>query len=110
MDLQKQRNYGHDYGIENIGPIVSRFLMRKGLNRVLAHQMLHSQWRQAVGPQFASHTRVAGITGNILRVEVDSAVCLHELSGYMKDSILKHLGSSAGGIPVKDIVFRVTNF
>ena len=110
MGLQNQGEFNNDGGIENIGPIISRFFMRKGLNRALAHQVLHSEWRQAVGPQLAPHTRLAGITGNILRVEVDSAVYLHELSGYMKGSILKQLGSSAGGIPVKDIVFRVTNF
>ena len=110
MSLQSQGELNRANDAENIGAILSRFLKKKGLNRVLAQQKLRSDWQQAVGPQLAPHTRLAGFIGSTLRVEVDSAVYLHELSGYMKDSILKQLESSAGGIPVKDIIFRVTNF
>ena len=110
MNPQNQGEFNNDQGVENIGPIINRFLMNKGLNRVLAQQKLYSDWQQAVGTQIAPHTRLAGIIGNVLRVEVDSAVYLHELSGYMKGSILKQLESVGGGIPVKDIAFRVTSF
>ena len=94
---------------EELGPVLSRFLAKSGLTQVLAQQRLREDWMQAVGPLLAPHTRLAGYKQNVLRVEVDSAVYLHELAAFHKDTILQRLRAGTGS-PVQEIVFRVASF
>lgn len=95
---------------ESIGPIISRFLAGAGLTQVLARRRIREAWNDAVGPQAASHTRLAGFHNNVLRVEVDSAAFLQELSSFRKDDILKKMRSADEKIAIRDIYFRVASF
>jgi predicted nucleic acid-binding Zn ribbon protein len=106
MDLQAHR--GGD--TEPIGPILSRLLTQSGVNQFLAHQKLHANWQQVVDPRLARHTRLAGLRGNVLRVEVDSAAHLQELASFYKRSILERLRAAGGAFLIRDIEFRIGSF
>ena len=93
-----------------LGPIISRVLMNKGLNKVLARQKLLEAWRTAVGPKLAPNTRLTGIRGNVLRVEVKSAAHLQELSTFHKVSILQKIRTSGTSFFIQDIEFRIGSF
>ena len=96
--------------IEAIGPILSRVMARSGLTQVVAQQKLVGHWKEAVGPELSGRTRLVGLRGNVVRVEVDSAAHLQELATFRKRGILEQLRAAEGSLFVQDIEFRIGSF
>ena len=56
-----------------------------------AEHSIFGMWKEIVGPEIASHTRVIDVQGGQLTVEVDSAPLLNELSTYFRKDILESI-------------------
>ena len=80
------------------------------LGHTLEHVEIYSIWRAVIGREIARHTRVAGMWGNILRIEVDSSPWLYELSGFRKEQILAALRKNLKKTKIIDIQFRIGKF
>ena len=93
-------------GAEKLGDILRDFLETSGLAHKLKHLEVYRAWEEVVGPEIASHTRIAGFTHRKLYVEVDSAARRHELSSFYKRQILDGLREQLPGVRVHDIVFQ----
>ena len=95
---------------EKASDVLSRMLRASPLGHSLEHVEIYDVWRAAVGAEIARHTRVAGIKGNVLRIEVDSSPWLYELSGFRKQQILTRLSKDLKKTRVVDIDFRIGEF
>jgi predicted nucleic acid-binding Zn ribbon protein len=93
-------------GPEKIGEILSRLFAARGWGRKQDRLRLERAWADAVGPDFAPQTRVAGIKRNVLEVEVKGAVLLQELAQFHKRRLLEALRKTLAGVPVVDLRFR----
>ena len=69
-----------------------------------------SAWAEVVGEDVREHTRVVGLKSGVLRVEVDSAPWLQELSTFYKPHILKDLQEKVKDTHIRDITFRIGHF
>jgi predicted nucleic acid-binding Zn ribbon protein len=94
-------------GPEPLGEILSRLFVARGWGRRQARLQLEQAWMEAIGPQGAKHTRVAGLRRGILEVTVSNAVLLQELAHYRKRTLLEQLRSRLPGTTVTDLRFRV---
>jgi predicted nucleic acid-binding Zn ribbon protein len=93
-------------GPEKIGEILSRLFAARGWGRRQERLRLEQAWAEAVGPDFAPRTRVAGIRRNVLEVEVASAVLLQELAQFHKRRLLEALRKGLSGVTIADLRFR----
>ncbi|MFC1806523.1 DUF721 domain-containing protein [Planctomycetota bacterium] len=93
-------------GPERIGDILRDFLETSGLAHKLKHLEVYRAWEEAVGPEIAAQTRIAGFTRHKLYVEVKSAARRHELSTFYKRQILDALREHLPNVRIQDIVFR----
>ena len=71
-----------------------------------AQLRLEKAWAEAVGPEGAKHTRVAGLRHGVLEVTVGNAVLLQELAHYQKRRLLEQLRSRLSGTTLTDLRFR----
>ncbi|NQT21255.1 MAG: DUF721 domain-containing protein [Planctomycetes bacterium] len=95
---------------EKASDVLNRMLESSPLGHNIEHVEIYSEWRAAAGTEIARHTRVAGIKGNVLRIEVDSSPWLYELSGFRKQQILTRLSKSLKKTRIVDIDFRIGSF
>jgi len=95
---------------EKAADILKRLLDGSALGRNLEHVEVYSVWRVVAGAEIARHTRVAGLRGNVLRVEVDSSPWLYELAGFHKKHLLAGLSSNLKKTKVVDITFKIGKF
>jgi hypothetical protein len=93
-------------GPEQLGDILRDFLESSGLAYKLKHLEVYRAWEEAVGPEIAAQTRIAGFARHKLYVEVASAARRHELSTYYKQRILDALRQQLPNVRIQDIVFR----
>jgi predicted nucleic acid-binding Zn ribbon protein len=93
-------------GPELLGEIVSRLFVARGWGRRQARLRLEQAWAEAVGPQGAKYTRVAGLRRGVLEVTVGNAVLLQELAHYRKRLLLEQLRRRLPGTTVTDLRFR----
>ena len=88
-----------------LGDAVDTLLWNMGKR---GHQSrIERQWREAVGPKAAAHTRVAAFSGMVLRVEVDSSALLHELVAFRRADLLERLRSGDRPLLVRDVRFEL---
>jgi hypothetical protein len=92
--------------IDSVGDLIGKVVRANGLDRTDPLDGLRKAWREAVGRQAASSTRLKSFRGGTLTVEVDSAVLAQELGVYHKRELLGRLRSEAR-VPLQDIRFRV---
>jgi len=71
-----------------------------------AERAIARAWREVVGEEVARHTRLAGLRGGVLTIEVDGAVWLYELSGFHKESILTEVQKRVRTPYIRDIRFK----
>lgn len=71
---------------------------------------IFTRWRELVGEDIGSHTRVADLRGAELLVEVDSAALLNELSTYYQQSMLDALHADPEFRNIHRIRFRTGTF
>ncbi len=95
---------------EPLGRLLEGILADTGIGRAVREEALEAEWRAAVGSEVAGHTRLAGLSGGRLRVEVDSAGLLQELATFYRKQILESLRAGKVGRGVSDIQFKLGAF
>jgi len=95
---------------EKASDVLRRMFKTSPLGHNVQHVEIYSTWRAAAGPEVARHTRVAGVKGNVLRVEVDSSPWLYELSGFRKKQLLTALRKTLKQTRIVDIDFTIGKF
>lgn len=93
-------------GPEQLGDILRDFLETSGLAHKLKHLEIYGAWEEAVGPEIAAQTRIAGFVRHKLYVEVTSAARRHELTMFYKQRILEALRQQLPNVRIQDVVFR----
>jgi len=93
-------------GPEPLGEILGRLFTARGWGRRQGQLRLETAWAEAIGPDGARHTRVAGLRGGVLNVLVDNAVLLQELAHFHKRRLLEQLRGRLPGTPLHDLRFR----
>jgi len=93
-----------------LGRVIADYLEASGLKRRMSQGGLDNAWGDVVGEVVAAQSRIAGFRGNVLKVEVASAVLLQELAGFRKTAILKSLNDSLDGYYIRDIRFQLGRF
>ena len=90
-----------------IKDIVRQSLRMWGISHTAAARQdrLATIWQEIVDQETAVHTRVIGLRGGILRVEVDSAARLQELSSFKKAELLAALKGALPERHIRDIRF-----
>ncbi len=67
---------------------------------------MEKAWAEAVGAEFAAHTRPAALRRGVLEVMVDNAVLLQELAHFHKRRLLEQLRRQLPGTTLTDLRFR----
>jgi predicted nucleic acid-binding Zn ribbon protein len=93
-------------GPEAIGEILSRLFTARGWGRRQERLRLEQAWAEAVGPEGARQTQVAGLRRGVLEVVVGNAVLHQELAHYHKRRLLEQLRGRLPGITLTDLRFR----
>jgi len=97
-------------GAEKASDVLKRLLQDSPLGHGLQHMEIYNVWRRIAGPDGLRHSRVAGIKGNVLQVEVDSSPWLSEFSTFRKEDLLKTLQAELKKTRIVDIQFRIGHF
>jgi len=92
---------------EKVSDVLTRMLKTTALGHDFEHIEIYSNWRSAVGNEIARHTRIAGLKGNKLLVEVDSSPWLYELRCFRKKQLIEQLGKSLKKTKILDIEFKI---
>ena len=95
-----------DKGPELFKEILSRLFAARGWGRRQGRLHLEKAWAEAAGPEFAEHTRVAGLRRGVLEVEVNNAVLLQELAHFHKRRLLEQVRRRLPGTTLTDLRFR----
>lgn len=99
-----------DSGPEPIGEILSKLFSSRGWGRRQERINLERAWEEAIGPEFVTQTRVAGLRRKILEVHVKGAVLLQELSQFHRRKILEKLKQKLGAHAITDVKFKAGNW
>src|SRR3954471_3448569 len=91
---------------EPIKEVLARLFTARGWGRRQGRLHLERAWAEAVGPEFARHTRVVALRRGVLEVEVANAVLLQELSHFHKKRLLQLLRGRLSGTTLNDLRFR----
>lgn len=87
---------------------MDQFFKTSGITERLRHLELYPAWEAAVGEDLAELTKIRSFERNILRVWVDSAPLLSELSSFRKAEILAELNARLESTKVIDIKFYLS--
>jgi len=90
-----------------IGGLMREVLRARGLTRRTHPAGLAAAWAQAVGAERAPATRLGGIKGGVLTVEVESAALRCELETFYHEDLVERLRVLVPGCGIRRIVFRV---
>jgi hypothetical protein len=82
-------------------------LRARGLTRRARPAGLAAAWAQAVGPERAPATRLTGLKGGVLTVEVESASLRCELETFYHEDLVDRLRVLVPSSGIRRIVFRV---
>ena len=97
-----QQNVGRPFG-----DVARALLRRKKFTEKGRYGALVAAWREVAGDGVAEHTRVSAFKEGKLVVEVDSSTLLHELNGFLKESLLKGLQESKAGRDIAQMELRL---
>ena len=95
---------------EKLSDVLGRMLQTSALGHDIEHMEIYAAWLNVAGSEVARHTRVVGVRGNSLIVEVDSSPWLYELSVFRKTGLLSSLRSNLKKTRIVDIEFRIADF
>jgi predicted nucleic acid-binding Zn ribbon protein len=87
-----------------VGELLGDFLRGKGLRKGILRVEATEDWGERVGEAIAGVTRVRGVSGATLIVEVRSSAWLMELD-LMKGEILRRINEGRDEAPIEKIVF-----
>ncbi len=97
-------------GPELLSEVLSRLFAARGWGRRQERLHLEEAWTEAVGPEHASSTRLAGLRRGILEIEVNSAILLQELAHFHKRKILDRLRKRLPRTTLTDVRFRASTW
>src|SRR5262249_29442118 len=100
------RIYKPEPGPEKLGDILGRLVTARGWGRRRGGLRLESAWAEAVGPEFAAHTRPGALRRGVLEVIVDSDPLRHELQNFHKRRLLTALRQRLADTTLTDLRFR----
>ena len=95
-----------DQGPELLGEVLSRLFTARGWGRRQGRLHLERAWAEAVGAEYAAHTRPGALRRGVLEVIVDNAVLLQELAHFHKRRLLEQLRRRLPDTPLNDLRFR----
>lgn len=84
-------------------------VVKKVKRKVKSSERLRTIWNEQVDSDVLCHTEIREVTGNTLKVTVDSATWLHYISTFKKEEILRSLQEKGGSNFISDIKFYVGN-
>ncbi len=89
-----------------VGDLIAGVVAQAGLRKQGRLEQLQPVWEEAVGRQQASRTRLVGLRGGLLTVEVASAGLAQELGVYHKQALVARLRDRSG-LPIRDLRCKV---
>ncbi|MBI3015188.1 MAG: DUF721 domain-containing protein [Candidatus Tectomicrobia bacterium] len=89
-----------------LGEILENSCSRLGFDQDLRQYKIQKIWPQAVGGPIAAISRVAGVKGQMLFIEVADPVWLQELH-FLQDQILEKLRRFPEGEKISRLFFRI---
>ncbi len=101
------RFYIHPNQTHRLSVVLKGLVKEAGLSKALKHRELLSLWRDIVGEDYYKHTRIVGMRGGCLSIEVDSAALLHHLANLCKEDILRELQTRYKSAFVTNIKFKL---
>jgi predicted nucleic acid-binding Zn ribbon protein len=90
-----------------LGELLPEVMREMRPRRSSALQRVRGAWREVVGEPVAHKTRVTGLSGGILEVEVASAALKHHLGTFRREEIQAALRDRLGAAAPRGIRFRV---
>jgi len=90
----------------HIGSVIRDMLNNHRLETDTSLVRVWDIWEQAVGEVVAANTRPAAFKGNLLIVNATSSSWLQQLR-FLKPEIIHKINHLIGGVPVKDIKFKI---
>ena len=79
----------------------------RGYGRLRALSELEEVWNAAVGEPYCGQTRIGEVRRGVLYITVAHSTLLEELTAFRKPVLLQALRTSALGITIHDIRFRI---
>jgi hypothetical protein len=101
------RATGIQRGPAPIGALIHDMLRDRGLTRRSYPSGMAGLWAEAVGAERAASTRVAGLRGGVLTVEVESPTLRCELETFHRDDLIDRLRVLAPDRGIRQILFRL---
>ena len=92
--------------MEPVSGLIGNVIRQAGLEAGFRNATTLLEWEERVGPRVAEVTRVRGVEGRTVFVEVRSSAWLHELT-FMRTKMLEHLNRGRDDVPFERIVFRL---
>ncbi len=97
-------------GLASVKEILKHWIKENRGARQAGKERLSACWKQLVGEEIATHTRITTFVKGELLVEVDSASLLNELSTYFQKDILESLRLLDDFQGIQRIRFRTGSF
>jgi hypothetical protein len=94
-------------GVQSLADILGELIVARGYSQTHAQRVLQDAWRIAVGEPLCYQTQVGEVRRGVLNVRVTHSAVLEELAAFQKAKLVKALRSSAPGITIHDIRFRI---
>jgi predicted nucleic acid-binding Zn ribbon protein len=91
-------------GPTRVDALLAQVLEAHGVQKTVQRIGILDEWSAIVGERIAGVTKVKGLDGDALFVEVRSSAWLMELS-MLKGEVLKRVNARLGESPVERIVF-----
>ena len=108
--LNFDKAHSRQPGAAYVPDLVKQWLKENRVAQRLATESLFARWREVVGDEISSHTRVVDVVRGELLVEVDSAPLLNELATYYSQEILASVKGFQEFRGVSGIRFRSGSF
>jgi len=89
--------------------VLGELITVRGYGRIWFRQTLENAWNKAIGEPYCYQTQVGEVRRGVLNVIVAHSSVLEDLVAFRKGSLLASLQSSALGIGIHDIQFRVAS-
>lgn len=99
---------GVEYGplrVRETGKIAKRVVKDKIIRYRGRYRAIADAWGDVVGAEISAVARPVSCQNGKLMIKVSSPILLHELKGFMKQSILEELNRTKGGEDISDLCF-----
>ena len=94
----------------SIDKVLKRWLKENKVSARVDEDSIFQRWKEIVGDEIASRTRVIEVGGGELVIEVSSAPLLNELSTYYRQEILESIRKIEEFRGIHKLRFRAGSF